>query len=237
VTAAEEFSSWRVRNAEVNGWGLAWFLANEFCRRFYSSHGIRPTVINHDGLGYYGIGLEPVACKPNGGSVKTLGRLTISGDVENWRSGDPGDHGLETIELCGRGVATEELIEKAIRHMRLPVVPEKSHLGCRHQRWGDSYAVCFELATILALRHEIGGLSISNAAEEVNRKLALLDAKASMREHPGAFLFRREEHEVLLTGDGRLLGGSPLNLWQLYMQGKSVGALAGTVEERIGMSA
>jgi hypothetical protein len=237
VSAGEEFAIWRLRHAEANGWGLAWFLANEFCRRFYASHRIRPTVINHDGLGYYGIGLEPVACKVNGGSAKMLGRLTISGDVENWRSGGPGDHGLETIELYRRGVTTAELVEKAIWHMRLPVVPEKSHLGCRHQRWGGSYELCFELATILALRHEIGGLSISNAAEEVDRKLAVLDVKASMTEHPGAFLFRCEEREVLLAGDGRLLGEGPLDLWQLYMQGKSVGALAAIVEERIGTSA
>ena len=204
MSAMEEFASWRVRNPEAGGWGLAWFLGNEFCRRFHASHGIRPTVINHDGLGYYGIGLEPVACHVNGAAVDTLGRLTIEGDVENWRSGDPGDHRLETVAMC------------------------------RHQRWGASYALCFELATVLALKHPMGRVAISNAAEEVDRKLVVLDAKANMTRHPGAFLFRREEREVLLAGDGRLLGESPLDLWQLHMQGKGVAALAGIIEERIG---
>jgi len=52
--------------------GLAWFLAYQFCQRYYVSHGIVPNVIDHDGLGYYGIRLDPLPCKVNGSEVTKL---------------------------------------------------------------------------------------------------------------------------------------------------------------------
>jgi hypothetical protein len=52
--------------------GLAWFLAYQFCQRYYVSHDIAPNVIDHDGLGYYGIRLDPLPCKVNGSEVTKL---------------------------------------------------------------------------------------------------------------------------------------------------------------------
>lgn len=225
MSVIEELNRWRSRHPDADGWGLAWFLASEFCTRFYVSHGIRPTVINHDGLGYYGLALEPVRCKVNGENTAKLGRLTIGGDVENWTTGSPGDHGLETIELCKGGASAETLVEKAIWHMRLSTVPTKSHVACRHHRWGSPYVLCFNIAASLALRHGVGGVSISSAPEEVDRRVAALDPQAKMKEHPGAFGFAHRGHEVLLVGDGRVLGEWPGNLWEEYMRGKSVESL------------
>ena len=64
------FESWR-QNKEGD-WGLAWFLAYQFCQRYYVSHDIVPNVIDHDGLGYYGIRLDPLPCKVNGSEVTKL---------------------------------------------------------------------------------------------------------------------------------------------------------------------
>lgn len=222
-------------NPDAGGWGLAWFLASEFCTRFYVSHGIRPTVINHEGLGYYGLAFEPVRCKVNGEKAATLGRLTMGGDVENWTTGSPGDHGLETIDLCKRGVSAETLVEKAIWHMRLPAVPPKSHYACRHHRWGSSYVLCFNIAASMALRHAMGGVSISDAPEEVDRRIAAIDPRAKMTEHPGAFVFRYRDRELLLAGDGRVLDDESGDVWEEYMHGKSVETLVAEIEARIGL--
>ena len=51
---------------------MAWFLAYQFCQRYYVSHDIVPNVIDHDGLGYYGIRLDPLPCKVNGSEVTKL---------------------------------------------------------------------------------------------------------------------------------------------------------------------
>ena len=127
-------------------WELARFLSNEFCQRFYSFHGISSHVINHEGLGYCGIELNQIACKIGRMNKEPCGRLTMGGDVENWRRGSPGDHGLPAIEMCSKGVSTEKIVSDAIRHMEIDPIPAQSHLGCRHQRWGASYALAFEIS-------------------------------------------------------------------------------------------
>lgn len=235
MSVSEEFARWRSNSPAAGDWGLAWFLASEFCARFYVSHGIRPTVINHEGLGYYGLALEPLRCKVNGDKAATLGRLTMGGDVEKWTTGGPGDHGLETIHLCRGGALAETLLEKAIWHMRLPVVPLKSHVSCRHHRWGSSYVLCFQIAASLGLRHAMDRVSISNAPEEVDRRIAAMDPKAAMKEHPGAFLFRYRDRELLLTGDGRVIGDQPKDVWEEYMRGKGVESLVVEIEALIGI--
>ncbi len=150
------FEGWRAAGRPYNGWGLAWFLAFQFCRRFYASHGIAPLVIAHEGLGYYGIGLEYVSCRVNRAEepLSVLGRLAMEGDVENWRTG--ANHRLKTSELCWKGMPTEKLISLAIDHMRLLVYPSKSHVNCRHKRWGASFELVFggssaRLATLHSL--------------------------------------------------------------------------------------
>lgn len=84
MSAATEFERWRTRSSPESDWGLAWFISNELCKRFYASHGIAPWVINHDGLGYYGISLNQRRCKASPKQVEPYGRLTIGGNVEKW---------------------------------------------------------------------------------------------------------------------------------------------------------
>jgi hypothetical protein len=157
---------------------------------------------------------------------KPLGRLTKGGDVENWRRGGPGDHGLPAIEMCSKGVSTEKIVTDAIRYMEIDPLPAQSHLGCRHQRWGASYSLAFEISTILALRHDNPNLQIWNHPLMTKNALDEIDPLSSMKEHPGGFIFRHDQKEVVLTGDGRLLDGSERNVWNNYMKGESVNSLA-----------
>ena len=93
VPIYECFYEWRKENRHIKNWGLAWFLANEFCKRFYASHGIIPQVTSHEGLGYYGITLDKTRCAVHRQENEfSLGRFSILGDVENWSTGGPGDH-------------------------------------------------------------------------------------------------------------------------------------------------
>lgn len=224
------FESWRQVNRAQNHCGLAWYLAYEFCRRYYSSHGIVPHVICKDGLGYYGIQLDYLRCPVNGEDNETLGRMAMSGDVENWRTGGPGDHGLEATKLCDEGVPTAEIVSMAIRHMGLPSVPEKSHYGCRHKRWGSSYELVFEIAAIIAIRNN-DGVQIWNHLYNTKRVIDELDDKAQMKEHPGAFaLYGQGDKRVVIAGDGRMLTDRQCNVWERYMQGESVLELANEVE-------
>ncbi len=232
MTISREFDRWR-SGTGGREWGLAWFLASEFCRRFHVSHGVMPRVLNHEGLGYYGIGLQEVDCKVASVKPKALGRLIMTGNVENWRTGEPGDHGLKTEDMCLAGASEAAIVEAAIRHMALPPMPAKSHVGCRHQRRGASYVMCFEIATIIALRHAC--VAVTNAPEETVRLVTLQDPKAAMHEHPGAFLMANEDRQVLLIGDGRLMDESGVDLWKLYMQGRSIESLVGEVETRLGL--
>lgn len=222
------------QRTERNGphWGLAWFLAWQFCRRFYASHGIVPHVLAHEGLGYYGIQLDTVCCRVNGPIEHTFGRMACAGDVENWRTGSPGDHGLDTERQYDEGVPTDELITQAIRHLDFPTRPATSHLACRHKRWGASYVLMFEIATIIALRAR-DGLSIWNHQYHTERHIRTLDPQYAMSEHPGAFFFTADGREVIVAGDGRMLDGSGDNLWEAYMRGASAFALALRLEERI----
>jgi hypothetical protein len=229
----ELFRNWRTIEYSGNDWGLAWYLAYEFCRRFYASHGIVPHVISHEGLGYYGIQLENLQCSVNPASVEPYGRMAMCGDVENWRSGSPGDHGLKAQQMHVEGMETTAIVKAAIRHMDLPAMPTSSHVGCRHKRWGDSYVLCFEIATIIALRNGFEKVSIWNHPEHTKRAIEELDPKNGMKEHPGGFLLRRDEKMVVIAGDGRLLYESGDDLWARYMAGESVGDLAQDVESRL----
>jgi hypothetical protein len=169
------------------GTGLAWYLAWEFCMRFYASHGICPWVIEHDDLGYYGIQLGLITCKINPSLTDPIGRMTAMGNVENWVSGTPGDHGLNTIEMCDGGVETDRIVAAAIRHMKLPVYSDPSHRDCRHRRRGKTYELMFTIATILALK--TGQHTIWNSSFHTEKILKELDPDANKSEHLGAFIF------------------------------------------------
>jgi len=232
MNAASLFEHWRAIKDPKQSWGLAWFLASEFCRRFYASHGLVPWVITHEGLGYYGITINQLPCKVNGQSEEAVGRFTIGGDVENWRTGGPGDHGCELIDRCASGVPTAELVDAAISHLSIPALPSKSHLNCRHKRWGASYELCFEIATLVALRYEPDEVEIWNHPTHTKEAIAN-DPKRQISEHPGAFLFVRHDRKLCVTGDGRLLDGSERNLWAEYMGGKTTKALSDLVVRKL----
>lgn len=233
MSISELFRHWRKIKRPERSWGLAWFLAYEFCRRYYSSHGIVPWIIEHEGLGYYGIQLNQVRCSINNRIGESYGRMTIGGDVENWRRGSPGDHGLPAIEMCSTNISTEEIVQKAIAYMGIESIPAVSHLNCRHKRWGASYELCFEIATILALQNEPEELQIWNHPFHTERAVSELDPKSSMDEHLGAFLFVRRDKKLLLAADGRLLDGSEKNLWQSFMNGYGTAYLADLIKEHI----
>jgi hypothetical protein len=209
-----------------HGWGLAWCLAAEFCERFYASHGIVPHVIYHEGLGYYGIALETVPCAVHGHERQRLGRFTAMGDVENWLTGQPGDHGLKLTERLEAGEPVEGMVAEAIRYLAIPAYPERSHLHCRHKRWGDSYRLVFRIAALLALRFRgfDDGCSIWNAPEETERSAKRLDPNADMKEHLGYFAFQRHGgRAAVIAGDGRVLEPSGEgSVWDRYMGGESV---------------
>lgn len=232
------YEAWR-REGQ-HGWGLTWYLAAELCHRFYESHGIVPYVICHEGLGYYGIAVAHLPCKINGPQDKALGRFCIAGDVENWRTGGPGDHGLPLEARAEAGEPVAPMVAEAVAYLDLPAFPAKTHLNCRHKRWGASYVLLFHIAALVALRHG-EAVRIWNEPWMTRRHAEELDLKFSMQEHPGHLHFERHFSpgpDVLIAGDGRILKpGGMRSLWHRYMQGESVSALARDVEKWLGLKA
>jgi hypothetical protein len=223
------------RRRYKQGWGLAWYLAGELNDRFYSSHGIRPEVIEHEGLGYYGIALQQLSCRIVR-EPKTLGRCTAAGNVENWITGSPGDHGLELVKRADEGESPDELLRNAIRYLNLPILPAAGHHLCRHKRWGGSAVLVFHLAALVAMRWD-EKVQIWNNPARVFRLAAQLDPHSDMSEHPGHLIIANGRHEVLLAADGRILkpavGDS---LWESYMSGQSKFALLRVLETWLGLA-
>ena len=224
----------RPRTRPANNWNLAWILACEIARRFYASHGVVPHVIDHEGSGYYGIRLDLAPCHVHGLHTEPLGRVTAHGNVENWRTGSPGDHGLELVVRADRGDSLDSLVAAAISHLQLSGQPPKSHVDCRHKRWGGSWVLLFEIATILALRHH-GKIGIWNHDSDTLDLAKGLDPLGAMPEHPGYFVFRNYCSDMfVVAGDGRVLAPVEVdNLWQRYMQGAGAYQLAVEMEQRL----
>ena len=223
-------------NRNRPGWGLAWYLAAELAQRFYISHSIAPTTIFHDGLGFYGIALDQLPCRQQRERLR-LGRLTIHGDVENWSTGGPGDHGLKLAERAEAGEPVEPMIAEAIAHLGLPAIPKPSHLCCRHQRWGASAVLVFRLAAALALRHK-GRIDICNEPELLRRETATLDPNADQAEHLGWTRLEAEGNSVALANDGRILVPvSEESLWVRYMRGEAEDGLLRWLEKQLGLDA
>ena len=229
------FEQWRANPREGNEFGLAWFLANEFCKRFYRSHGIVPHVINHEGLGYYGLQLTELACEARPRAGEPLGRLTMYGNVENWLTGEPGDHGLKTHEMLKRGVATAEIVSLAIEYLDIRVTPTRSHYSCRHHRWGSSYILLFDIVTRLVLSHPGSDLIVANSPGD--EYLGLLMRKhescLAMKEHPGAFYLSANDRSVLIAGDGRVLDGSERNVWHEFMSGATTDSIVDSLRSQL----
>ena len=228
-----EFENWR--RSHDQGWGLAWYLAAEMMQRFYSSHGIAAVEIEKEGLGYYGIALVTEACKQHR-HRKTLGRFTMQGNVENWKTGGPGDHGLNLVERATAGEAVEPMVAEAIAHLGLQPKPKVSHLGCRHRRWGSSAVLVFRLAAALALRYN-GGVQIMNAPVFMESIGGDLDPKKGKKEHLGWTLFSGQR-DVILANDGRVLQPAGAeSIWTRYMRGESEDTLLGWLEGELGLVA
>lgn len=227
-----EFAGWLADRPDCDGSGLAWYLAAELCSRFYVSHGLMPEVIEHEGLGYYGIALVELPCA--GRKRRELGRMTMSGNVEKWTTGSPGDHGLELQQRAARGAAPDELLAEAIRFLDLPVRPDRSHAACHHERRGASFELVFRLAAHIAMRHE-GRAEIWNAqASAVGRSLT---ASRPVREDQAAPLVIHGEQSVVVTSEGSVLEPRDLgSLWEHYMEGARLPTLVSWVEAAAGLS-
>lgn len=238
TSLSHAFEKWRLNNSPKRSNGLAWFLANEICKRFYSSHGIVPWVICREELGYYGIGLHKLPCRVHGMDSRypeAFGRLTAMGNVENWRTGGPGDHGLETIQMCLRGAHFDELLAATIRHLKLHGSPPISHLHCRHKRWGSSYALCFEVATQLAIKFE-GRISVVNHPGNTEHAKFKQDPGHNMKEHPGVILLIANGARIVLRGDGALLDGDDGSIWEEYMAGSSIDGITNRLAGKLGLA-
>lgn len=217
----EAFLEWQRENKQ--GWGLAWYLAAEICRRFYASHGIVPHVNEHEGLGYYGILLDYVPCRVNG-ERPTLGRFSAEGDAEPWEI-DPnsvGSHSIALAEKMRTGASPDDLVKEAIAAFRLSPLPEKTHLNCRHKRWGQSYVLMFDLTARIAFQAHPDDIRIWNDPYHTQGLARKYDPNFAQKEHLGHILFDHHGREVLLAGDGRVLvpeGGS--SFWERFMAGAS----------------
>lgn len=231
---AESFGFWQRRYQSDGGRGLAWYLAAELCDRFYASHGIAPITIAHEGLGYYGIALEQLPCAEQRGLK--LGRLTAAGDIENWQTGSPGDHGLKLVERVANGEDVAVMLVEAVRFLGLPTRPTRSHPQCRHRRWGASFQLVFRIAALLTLRWD-DRVQVWNDPAIIRRRAAALDPDADMREHPGYFLFEANDRSVLVAGDGRVLSSDGSDSWwSQFMAGKSITNLVQQLEGNLGLT-
>jgi hypothetical protein len=226
-----EFADWLADSPDCEGWGLAWYLAAELCSRFYVSHGLMPEVIEHEGLGYYGIALVQAPCA--GRERRELGRMTMSGNVENWATGSPGDHGLELQQRAARGSAPGELLAEVIRFLGLPIRPDRSHAACHHKRRGASFEMVFRLAAHIAMRAE-GRVAIWNGAESgVVRSVV---APEPRREDMAAPIVIEGKQSVVVTSEGLVLEPRGLgSLWKQYMEGASFETLISRVEASAGL--
>jgi len=111
-------------------------------------------------------------------------------------------------------------------------LPRKTHLHCRHKRWGASYVLLFDIAAIIAMRNE-GRVGIWNHEFHTGRLGGEFDPKHNMKEHPGYFLIhdRDQRRRVFIAGDGRVLEPAGAGaLWKRYMEGEPVGELVMDVE-------
>lgn len=126
-------------------------------------------------------------------------------------------------------------MRETINHLRLSARPDKTHLSCRHKRWGASYELCFEIAAALAIRNP-DELLITNNPIHTERELRKVDTLFSMKEYPGAFYFKSNLSEILVCGDGRILHREGSNIWIDYMAGVSSDNIASDFAGVLGLT-
>jgi hypothetical protein len=178
-------------------------------------------VIDHEGLGYYGIGLDHTRCAVHRNEFESLGRVTAAGDVELWKDGGPGGSSrLGLSERFFRGEDPDLLLQEGIEFLELKPLPRATHLNCRHKRWGESYRLMFTVAARVALRAPKS--TIWNHRHHTEMLGKKHDPDHRMKEHPGHFLFRGKGAPVFIAGDGRvLLPEGEESLWTRHMKGES----------------
>lgn len=234
MTLSAEFIAWQPSHRANQSTALAWFLANALCQRFYASHGYVPWILAKEGLGFYGIGIYQLPCAVQSSKPVALGRLTSCGDVENWANASDASHRLDTINMCARGDSLDALVSQTINYLGLRAMPEKSHVSCRHKRWGASYCLLFEIATRLAITYG-DDVRINNDPDLLKRFVNDNDPQAQQHEHPGVFLLQAN-HDLLIRGDGKILLGASGNLWQRFMAGSSSQSLANELAITLGLA-
>jgi len=226
----EGLAAFRRHNSE--GWALAWGIAAELCDRFHASHGLVPHVVIRDGLGYYGIRWEHAACPVHGPERRQLGRMSAGGDVENWITGEPGDHGLEMASQVRAGFRADRLLTGAIAHLGWPPAPIRSHARCRHARDGAAFSLVFRLVARLAIRHDRDTLSVITHPAVLPREVMALRPQAADAEHQGLVMLRngRSGETLVLSTRGRMLVPDGDSLWQRRMSGEGEDALLARIE-------
>jgi hypothetical protein len=235
----ESFRRWHSTNPDCNGWGLAWYFAAEFVGRFHVSHGHEVYVIKQEGLGYYGIAVgTPAAPRCIEREPRIIGRFTMAGNVENWSTGSPGDHGLQAVRLVVAGADPADLMPEVVRHLGMGPHPSQRHRACRHRHRGSSYVLVVNVIAQIALRHSTA-VAIDSLVDLRRTTLTDPDAQAGGKDPPGYFRLRGlPGDEIAVSGDGRVISGGRLSksLWEQYMAGASVGTLVDEVERGIGLS-
>lgn len=223
----EAYEMWRKEHNQ--GWGLAWLLAASIMERFYVSHGIRATVLKREYMGYYGILLQKTRCAKHR-THDHLGRLTMSGNVENWTTGGPGDHGLKLTERAFAGEGVSSMLAEAVAHLGLTPLPPTPHSGCHHNRRGASAVLIFRLAAVLALRHD-HHVDVEHP-DEISRDKVIPDAT-----NPAGFTqIRANGRRIVLSNEGTvLIPTGRRSLWSRYMDGDSLGDLLTWAEQELGL--
>lgn len=234
----DEFKHREAKLRAEPSWGLSWFLAFEFMTRFYRSHGLVAYPILK--MGYYGIALKLISCPVNGKQhpvSSAIGRFSMMGNVENWitKSKDQ----VDLSDWFSEGKTIESIVNKAIETLRVAPFPPSSHIGCRHNRWGASYLLCFELAAILAIRHGFDKISIWSEYHHLERLLDKNVLKFSKQQHPGGIHIRtigKGHKEIFLRGDGKLIIPEEKNIWREFMSGRCSSQLADDLESTLGIT-
>ncbi len=234
ATLLEALDAWRRREGWAAGWGLAWYLASVIVDRFNGLAGVVPVVLCHDGLGYYGIGLQLANCgvhKANGRAGDSLGRLTKAGNVETPRGGVEFNLSVLFSDLK---VGAERV---AIDAFGLLPLCAPDHSKCRHSAGSARFALAFRVVAHLAL---LGGeriaiwndpltLSFSPFKDEDFEKLGRLGYFEVRGPHPDA-------PPIIVRGDATTRGYTriPVDLYAEWQRGQTEGELAWFIATLIG---
>ena len=160
------------------------------------------------------------------------------GDIGSMKEKDKEKARLGLSERIMKGEPVQPMVTEAIRHLGLQPFPEKSHIHCRHHRWGASYCLVFQLVSMIAIRsgNHADPLNVWNEKEHTDKTARELDPKYDQKEHPGHFLLRAIERSVLISGDGRVLQpDGQKSLWERYMNGESESELVRSIERWLGL--